>query len=118
MFTTIVWATDGSGGAELARVEAARLCAQTGARLVAVHCDERFSGRAAGWPVHADEDDRLTRIREDAAAMRRVGLHVELVTRLSAHEVADVVAGVASELGAELVVCGTRGYGALHGAFV
>jgi nucleotide-binding universal stress UspA family protein len=118
MYRTIVWATDGSDGAELARLEAARLCASTGARLVAAHQDQRYVGRAAGWPVLPDEGDRLQRIRRDVEEMQHAGLHVELVARHGTRDPADVVAEIAEDEDAELIVCGTRGLGPLAGAVV
>jgi nucleotide-binding universal stress UspA family protein len=78
MHTTLIWATDGSVGADLALEEPLRLAGLTGARVVAVRADRRLNGRAGGRPVLADEEDL-------------------------------------SEPGADLIVCGTRGLGALSG---
>ena len=121
MYTTVIWATDGSAGADIALDEALRLAAAGRGRIVAVHCDQRMSGRAMAWPVLADEDDRRATIRRRVAALAESGVDVELVIRRSHREAADVVAAIAAELGADVVVCGTRGLGsisgALHGSF-
>lgn len=115
MYRTVIWATDGSDGSEVALQQAVQLTAP-GGRLVAVHCDQRMTGRAAGSPVLADEDDVRTSIRERVKWLEADGVPVELVVRQSQHEPADVVAAVAEELEADVIVCGTRGQGALAGA--
>jgi nucleotide-binding universal stress UspA family protein len=116
MYKTVVWATDGSEGADAALAEALRLSALTNARLVAVHCDQRLTGRAAAWPLYPDEDDRRRRIHEQVARLREDGTDVGLVIRTSHRQAAGAVAAVAEELGADLIVCGTRGLGAVSGA--
>jgi nucleotide-binding universal stress UspA family protein len=118
MFRTIVWATDGSDGAELARVEAAQLSIVTGARLVVAHHDQHYIGRAGGFPVFADEDTRLQRIRRDVDELRETGHDAELVVRSGTREPAETVSEVAEEVDADLIVCGSRGHGALAGAVV
>lgn len=115
MYKTVIWATDGSDGSEAALQEALRLTAP-GGRLVAVHCDERMTGRAAGSPVVADEDDAQVSIRQRVKALEADGVPVTMVVRRSHHEPADVVAAVAVELEAEVIVCGTRGHGTFAGA--
>jgi nucleotide-binding universal stress UspA family protein len=117
MYETIVWATDGSEGAENALVEARRL-AEDGGRIVAVHCDQMLNGRAGGWSALVDEDDRRIRIRRQIEQLRREGLAIELVIRRSHQEAADAVAAVAAELDADVIVCGTRGLGALSAIFL
>ena len=115
MYTTIIWATDGSAGADLALEEALRLAGLTDARVVAVHADRRLSGRASGWPVLADEDDLRQRIRGQVGLVRADGADIDIVVRTTRGEPADLVAAIASELGADLIVCGTRGLGVLSG---
>jgi nucleotide-binding universal stress UspA family protein len=115
MYETVIWATDGSDGSEAALREALRLTAPTG-RLVAVHCDQRMTGRAAGSPVLADEDDVRIAIRRRVKSLEADGVPVTLVVRQSHHEPADVVAAAAEEFEADVIVCGTRGQGAFAGA--
>jgi nucleotide-binding universal stress UspA family protein len=115
MFKTIVWATDGSHDAAGA-VELARSFEPE--RIVAVHCDERLTGRAGEFPALADEPERKQRIASFVDVLRERGVPVELVVRRTHASPADVVAEVARELDADLIVCGTRGFGAIHGALV
>jgi nucleotide-binding universal stress UspA family protein len=118
MYETVMWATDGSEGADAALEEALRLAELSGGRIVAVHCDQRLNGRAGGWPALADEDDRRLRIRGQVSELAADGVPIDLVVRRSHREAADVVAGVAEELAADVIVCGTRGLGAFSGAFL
>lgn len=115
---TVIWATDGSEGADAAFAGAARLGDLVGAHIVALHVDQRLAGRAAAWPVYADEQDRRETIRDRVASLRREGYDVELVVHRSHKEAADIVALEAAERGADVIVCGTRGLGALPGAFL
>jgi nucleotide-binding universal stress UspA family protein len=118
MYDTVMWATDGSEGADAALEEAVRLTELSGGHIVAVHCDQRLNGRPGGWPARADEGDRRVRIRDQVEELVAEGVPIELVIRRSHHEAADVVAGVAEELAADVIVCGTRGLGAFSGAFL
>jgi len=121
MYNTIIWATDGSDGADLALVEARALAQLCGARIVAAHCDRRLTGRAAQWPALPDEDDRRVKIRAQVAGLRSAGVDIELQVRRSHRDAADVVAEIARGHGGDVIVCGTRGLGAvsgvLHGSF-
>jgi nucleotide-binding universal stress UspA family protein len=118
MQRTVIWATDGSDGAEAALEGARRLGVLVGARIVALHVDQRLDGRAAGWPVHADERDRRVVLAERVSALQADGVDIELVVHKSHREAADVVSLEAAERQADLVVCGTRGLGALPGFFL
>jgi nucleotide-binding universal stress UspA family protein len=118
MYETVIWATDGSDGADLALEEALHLAKLSSGRVIAVHCDQRLNGRAGGWPALADEDDLRLKIRQQVAELTATGVDIEVVVRHSHREAADVVAAIAAELGGDVIVCGTRGHGALAGAFL
>jgi nucleotide-binding universal stress UspA family protein len=117
MYETVIWTTDGSDGADAALREALRF-ADTGARIVAVHCDQRLYGRSGAWPVLADEEDLRAKIARQVEELKGEGVEIELDVRHSHREAADVVAAAATELAADLIVCGTRGHSALTGAFL
>jgi nucleotide-binding universal stress UspA family protein len=115
MHTTVIWATDGSDGADAALEEARRLLGGS-PRLVVVHCDQRLGGRAAGYPALADEDELRLKIRRQVEALQAGGVACELIVRRSHRAPADIVASIAGEVGGDLIVCGTRGLGGLSGA--
>ena len=115
MYRTIIWATDGSPQADLALDEAVQLAQAAGGRIVAVHCDQQLSGRAAAWPVLPDEGDRRVKIRSQVEELRGEGIDVELVVRSTHHDAPVAVADITREVGGDLIVCGTRG--ALLGSF-
>jgi nucleotide-binding universal stress UspA family protein len=119
MFRTIIWATDGSAPAK-AGLPYARSLVAGGGRIVAVHCKELFEwGRVAGQPVLADEEDIEAAILRQLAELRDVGENVELrIVPGSAGRAAQVVADEARELGADLIVVGTRGHSPVAGVLV
>jgi nucleotide-binding universal stress UspA family protein len=110
----VVWATDGSAGAEAALNAARRLLPES--HFVAVHCDQRIAGRGGGYPVLADEEELRVALEGKVTELREQGLAIALVIRTGHTSPADAVAAVAAEQNADAVVCGTRGHGALTGA--
>jgi nucleotide-binding universal stress UspA family protein len=118
MYETVIWATDGSEGADAALHEALRLAEAGGGRVVALHCDQRLQGRAGGAPALADEDDLRAKIGRQVDELKGRHVVVELDVRRDRRQPADIVAEAAAELGADAIVCGTRGLGALTGAFL
>lgn len=116
MYETIVWATDGSEGADAALADARRIAELTHGRILAVHCDQRMIGRAGAWSVLPDEDDRRREIERQVDTLRQGGVPIDLVVERSYRGVAETVAAVAAQRAADLIVCGTRGRGAFAGA--
>jgi len=112
-YRTILWASDGSEGADAALAEAVRVAETTGAHLLAVHCDQRLNGRAGNWSVLPDEEDVRTRVGRQVSELKRRGVDAEFLLRHSHQDAADVVAAIAAERDVDLIVCGTRGLGAL-----
>jgi nucleotide-binding universal stress UspA family protein len=116
VFDTIVWATDGSELADAALPLAKDLVQQTGAKLVVVHVDELMGGRAAGYPVEVNEDQLQAKVRACVEDLRRDGIDAELrLATVTAGGAAHVIADLARDAGADLIVTGTRGHGALAG---
>lgn len=116
MTRRIVWATDGSDGADLALAVAVDLAKAGYGRIVALHVDQRLVGRAGGWPAIPDEDDRLDKIRRQVEMLRHEGIDIDLVVRRGSAAPATRVAAAAQELHADLIVCGTHGRHPLAGA--
>jgi nucleotide-binding universal stress UspA family protein len=120
MFKHVIWATDGSEFADEALPYAKRLAAGEGHELVVVHTGERFvGGRSSGEPLRADEDELESKILRQAADARAEGLDVSTRFRTgSPAHTADVIAELAREVDADVIVVGTRGYGPAIGFFV
>jgi nucleotide-binding universal stress UspA family protein len=116
MFKVIVWATDGSPAAERALPLARWLAKSSGARLVVAHIDELVFGRAGGMRVHADEEAVLDRIRARVEELVEAGIETQLeVGKVTSLGTAHVIAEIAENAGADLIVAGTRGHGPVAG---
>ena len=116
MFKVIIWATDGSSGAEQALQFAKGLAQADGARLVVVHVKEIMAGRGGAYPVKVDEDEVQAAIRKQVEDLKQEGLQAKLqLADVMAGGAAHVIAEIANEEGADLIVAGTRGHGPLSG---
>lgn len=116
MFETIIWATDGSDAADAALPYARGLAESEDHRLVVVHSKELLRGRAGGYPLYADEDELQSKIRQQADELRSAGLDVTLkIATSAASGAAYLIAEVAHELDADVIVVGTHGHTALGG---
>lgn len=117
MYKTVLWATDGSEGADGALDEARRVLEPNG-RLIAFHCDERFAGgRVSGAPIAVDEPDRKAKIHGQVEALLADGTDVKLVVVVTHHGPAGEIAAAAEAHEADVIVCGTRGLGSVAGVF-
>jgi len=116
MFRTIVWATDGSEHADRALPYAKRLASAPDAALFVVHGNELLTGRAAGYPVLADEDELEAKIRGQVAELRAEGFNTSVrVIRSAAAATAHMIADFARDVGADVIVVGTRGHAPVTG---
>ena len=116
MYEIVLWATDASPIADGALAEALRLL-QPGGHLIAFHCDERFvGGRAGGLPVLADESERLEKLVAQVERLQAAGIDAELVVETAHRNMAGEIAKAAEVHGADVIVCGTRGFGLVAGA--
>jgi nucleotide-binding universal stress UspA family protein len=116
MFETILWATDGSENGDRALPYVSDLAKGDGRELVVLHCKETFVGRAGGYPLRAHEDELEAKIRKqvDEAQAEGIKATLRLVTGPvpgTAHMIADV----AQEVGADVIVVGTRGHAPISG---
>jgi nucleotide-binding universal stress UspA family protein len=117
MFETIVWATDGSATADRALPYALKLTEDEDKHLVVVHVRELLGGRAGSYPVLADEDELLNKVETQVEEIRKTGVDAELrLATATAGGAARLVAEIAAEAGADVIVVGTRGHGPIAGA--
>ncbi len=115
MFKVIIWATDGSSGAERALQFAKGLAQADAGRLIVVHVNEFMAGRAPG-PVNVKEDEIQAAIGKQVADLKQEGLKATLqLADVMAGGAAHVIAEIADKEGADLIVAGTRGHGPLSG---
>ena len=117
MFKTVVWATDGSETADRAFPFAKALVSDSGGSLVVAHSKERLmGGRSTGEPVLADEDELEAKIQGQVADAKKEGFDAtfRLMSGSSGHA-AHMIADIADEVGADLIVVGTRGHTAVGG---
>jgi nucleotide-binding universal stress UspA family protein len=119
MFNTIVWATDGSEAADRALPYVKALAAGGHATVLVVHAEEIMIGRASGYTVYADEQELEEKIRGQVAEARDEGLDATFkLVRRNATGAARMIADVARDAGADVIVVGTRGHGPLAGLLV
>ncbi len=115
MFDTIVWASDGSQNADRALEVAKTLAHDHGASLVVVHVVQHYATKS-GLAAYADEDRVKARLEHTVQQLSEDGFRpslriVDHVGPQPAHEIADI----AREVGADLIVMGTRGHGPIAG---
>ena len=116
MFKTVLWATDGSETAARALPYALGLAEPDKAKLVVAHVREIFAGRAAGFPVLADESELREQIGQQVEDLLSGGLDATFIVRTcTAGHAARTIAEIAEEVGADLIVVGTHGYGRVAG---
>ena len=116
MFEVIIWASDGSENADRAFDYARGLAEANSARLLAVHVREVAVGRAGGYPVQLDEEEVERKVQGQAKDLKDAGIdasYEQLGT--TAGGAAHALADAANEVGAQLIVVGTRGQGPLSG---
>jgi nucleotide-binding universal stress UspA family protein len=119
MFTSIVWGTDGSSSADHALPLVIDLAREPGALVTVVHVDEHFSGRAAQYPVLADEPELRGKVHRQLEQLHAAGIEAELrIVEHRGKHPADAIAEVAGQVAADVIVVGTRGHGRFAGALV
>jgi len=116
MFKTIIWASDGSDSADRALPTALDLVAEGNAKLVVVHADELLGGRGGRVPSLADEPEVQSKLASKVNELIESGVDAtfRLVSGVG-KDPADLIADVARESGADLIVVGTRGHGRIAG---
>jgi nucleotide-binding universal stress UspA family protein len=115
---TILIATDGSESAGQALDVAIDLARQTGAALEVLSVrPQRVAGRAGAGPaiLEVEELDGPEHIAE-AAALRAREAGIVATPHAGHGDVVGCIADAATKMGADLLVVGSRGHGALSGA--
>jgi nucleotide-binding universal stress UspA family protein len=116
MYEKVLWATDGSPVADGALRVALELL-EPGGRLIAFHCDERLLGhRVTGMPRLADQDDRRDKLTRQVDELGLDGIDVKLLVETTNHNTAGEIARIAEACNADVIVCGSRGFGVVAGA--
>ncbi len=118
VFNKIIWATDCSPTAERVLPVVKALAESAAAKLVVAHVHEHLS---IGWtPIHDDEDRSLdARLQRTVDELTREGFDAELaLTDSRPGHAAQVIADLAREAGADLIVAGTHGQGPVAGFFL
>jgi nucleotide-binding universal stress UspA family protein len=121
MFKTIVWAADGSENAARALPYAKALATGEDAMLVAAHIvpattNDKTGDRFAADVYDGDDGARLTKL---VGELSRDGLTaIHKVVNYVGHQPAQGIADIAREVGADVIVVGTRGHSALGGLVV
>jgi nucleotide-binding universal stress UspA family protein len=119
MFRKIVWATDGSAGADHALGYARDLARAYHAELVVVHGEEMSAARSSiGYTRRVDEEDLEAKIKRQVAEITGSGVPVSVKVIGGHAHPATLIAEVAEGVGADLVVVGTRGHTPLAGLLV
>jgi nucleotide-binding universal stress UspA family protein len=115
---TVVIALDGRES-ERALPAAQELAKQFLSRIVIVHVNQLVAGfRGGRFPLHADEPERLARLREVIADLRADGFDAELETSTtSLGHPADIIARSARRHGAGAIVLASRDHAPGLGAF-
>jgi nucleotide-binding universal stress UspA family protein len=111
----VLLATDGSPSAQVATETAIALCKDTGQRLAVLSVHHRKAGEKGAGPAVQPIEDRagaITLSESTAAEARERG--VDAVAYVRGGSPAPEIALLADELGASMIVVGSRGFGALH----
>jgi len=115
MFKTIVWATDGSEIADDALAVTEDLARAYKSKILAVHATFLFrGGRYNGGSLVPGDDEVQAKIRSQVEGLRAQGFDAEFVLASSGFDdPPHLIRRAAEERGADLIVVGTHGRGAI-----
>jgi nucleotide-binding universal stress UspA family protein len=118
VFHKVVWATDGSDPADEALATLKTMMNGSDAEIVVVHCRElTMPGKGGGgFPVHANEHELQSKIERQTSEL---GDRAQLrMAQSMVGGAAHMIAEIADEEGADLIIAGTRGHTLLGGLLV
>ena len=115
---TIVWASDGSENADRALQSAKALLAGDGVTVIAVHIVGAGDHRASR-PVDPETHDVVPGLHTVLSDLSHQGINAALrvVEDVGLHP-AQAIADIAREVGADVIVIGTRGHSPVAGVIV
>ena len=115
MFERIVLALDGSHSSQLSLELAAKLARQHNAKVVIAHAEEHIVGKGGGT-VEVTEPEIQAGIRRQAEELSAQGIETSVEMRsVTLSGPAHVIEDIADEVGADLIVVGTRGHSPIAG---
>lgn len=116
MVSRMVIALDGSEASERTLPVLRQLAAPDGVRVEIVHVRERLVGRAGGQPLRVNEDELIERVKAQAAELAQAGYDTHLhIEKTVGAQPAHIIADLAQQVGADLILTGTRGHGPVAG---
>jgi nucleotide-binding universal stress UspA family protein len=121
MFETIVWATGGSPTADRGLPYVKELANKFGAKVIAAHSEEFLMGpRAGGQPVLYDEEEVQVKVKRQVRELTDAGIDASwaLIGGPSLVGAAQMIADLARQAEADLIVVGTCGHTPLAGLLV
>lgn len=108
-FKTILFATDFSAASNVAFSVASALARDYRARIVAVHVIEPVKAGFAEFTSYIGPEEDKDKAREMLHALKAPGANAAIEYRLVEGDPADVIAVLAKDIGADLIVLGTHG---------
>ena len=118
MYETIIVGLDGSDASARAIPHAAQLGSQ-GSEVVAVHVRELIAARGSPQPVELDGNAAEQHVREQVNQLQQAGGKTELIVASAmVGGAAHVIADVARDRRADLIIVGTRGHTRVAGLLI
>ena len=116
---TIVWASDGSETADRALQSAKALLAEDGTTIIAVHIVHQDDHRPSRPAAATQPRDVVPSLRAVLSDLSQQGIDAALrvVEHVGLHP-AQAIADIADEVGADVIVVGTRGLSPMGGVIL
>jgi nucleotide-binding universal stress UspA family protein len=116
---TIIWASDGSDNAVRALPHATAQLDGEGSMLIAVHVSQEHSTENPdNARAEADDPTLVEEVRSLVSDATESGIRAALrVVNFPGMQPAQCIADIASEVGADIIVVGTRGHSPVGGVF-